>query len=185
MQSLETIQKDIWTQLSNGQTERQHPFRLGTFSNVGANGVNLRTVVVRKVIEQNAALWLYTDFRSPKVHEIKKNSNIAWLFYNPINSTQVRLYGTAEILHNTSINRYVWEQIPERNRTDYLTTEPSGTIKTGVTTSLLSKDDDKNFCIIKTSIHTIDWLKLGYEEHLRASFKLTIDGEWQKEWLVP
>lgn len=183
MQSLKVIQQGIWQQFIDAQNDRNHPFRLGAFATVGGNSANLRTIVIRKVIPENSALWFYTDYRSPKVQEIQTNPNIAWLFYDTIERTQVRLYGITELLRNTSINHYIWQQLPEHSKMDYLTQNAPGTIKEDSKTDLLDREGAKNFCIVKTNIHRIDWLQLGRKEHSRASFEL-IDGVWEGKWLV-
>ena len=67
MESLEEIYQDIWQQLRRGKTDKRHPFRLGTFTTMNNQFPNPRTVVLRKAEQSTAELWLYTDFRSPKI----------------------------------------------------------------------------------------------------------------------
>lgn len=184
MVKLEKIQQTIWQNLSDAQNDLNAPFRLATFATVGKKGANLRTVVVRRVIPEDAVLWLYTDYRSPKVQEIKNSPNISWLFYDAAERVQIRLYGNAEILHNTAANHYIWQRLPDYGKSDYLTKQAPGTVKNDTATSLDNSSDAKNFCIIKTNITNMDWLKLSREGHLRAKFDLE-NQKWIGEWLVP
>jgi pyridoxine/pyridoxamine 5'-phosphate oxidase len=182
---MKIIIKTIWEQFTEAQEKKEHPFRLGTFATVGKNGVNLRTVVVRKVIPEDSVLWLYTDFRSPKVQEIQNNPNISWLFYHPTERVQIRLYGNAEILRNTMTNHYIWNNLPDYGKSDYLSKKaPGSAVTDNPKVELDHTDNAKNFCIIKTKIKTIDWLQLGRSNHSRAKFELE-NGEWKGEWLVP
>lgn len=184
MVTLENVQQTIWQNLATAQNDFNNPFRLATFATVSKKGANLRTVVVRKVIPENAVLWLYTDYRSPKIQEIQNNNNISWLFYDATERIQIRLYGNAEILRNTATNHYVWQNLPDYGKSDYLTKQAPGEIKNDAFTNINANDDAKNFCIIKTTINAIDWLKLSRDGHLRAKFELE-NGDWKGEWLVP
>jgi pyridoxine/pyridoxamine 5'-phosphate oxidase len=185
MQTLEQVQQHIWQQLTDAQKNKQHPFRLGAFATVGQNGTSLRTVVVRKVIPEETVLWLYTDFRSPKVQEIQNNPNISWLFYDSTKQIQIRLHGNAEILRSTMTNHYIWNNLPEYSKSDYLTQQaPGSTMTDNPKVEIKDTDDSKNFCIIKTKIETMDWLQLNRSKHSRAKFELE-NGAWQGEWLVP
>ena len=184
MQSLISIKECIWEQFQNAQNDPSSPFRLATFATIGKKGANLRTVIIRKVIPENSVLWLYTDYRSPKIQEIQNNNNISWLFYDATERIQIRLYGNAEILRNTATNHYIWQHLPNHSKSDYLTKQASGEIRNDAFTNIDSNDDAKNFCIIKTTINHIDWLKLSRDGHLRAKFELE-NGDWKGKWLVP
>jgi pyridoxamine 5'-phosphate oxidase len=184
MTTLENIQQSVWQHLREAQTDFNHPFRLGILATAGKKGANLRTVVVRKVVPEQGMLWFYTDYRSPKVQELQNNHNVSWLFYDATEKVQVRLYGHAEILHDTATNHYVWQNLPDYGKADYLTQQAPGEVKNAAFPNNNANDDANNFCIIKTTIHTIDWLKLSRDGHLRAKFALE-NRDWKSEWLVP
>ncbi|MFT6936309.1 MAG: general stress protein 26 [Saprospiraceae bacterium] len=184
MKTLKNIQTEIWTQLIQGENDRKHPFRCGVLGTVSENISNLRTVVIRKVIQEENELWFYTDFRSPKVQEIQNNNNITWLFYHSNEQLQLRLYGNAEIIQNTSINQEIWLNLPDYGKSDYLTQHPPGSTLSENDKESLNKDFYQNFCIIKTKIKVIDYLRLNRDGHLRAKFEIE-NNEWKGEWLVP
>ena len=183
MQILEDVYQNIWQQLRRGQNDKKHAFRFGTFVTMNDNFPNPRTVVLRKAVQPDAQIWLYTDFRSPKVRDINTNNNVSWLFYNPKKQEQLRLYGKAEVLHNEEINREIWQSLPDYGKTDYLTRQAPGSIKKNDSKRLLSAKNADNFCVVITKIHLIDWLQLSREGHLRARFEY-INDEWQGNWLV-
>lgn len=184
MESLEEISQSIWQELRRGKSDNKHPFRFGTLATMNNNFPNLRTVVLRKIEETNSEIWLYTDLRSPKVEEIRNNSNIAWHFYHSKQQIQLRMYGKATIIHNNKITNEIWQNLPEYGKDDYLTQQAPSTIKKDNTTRLLSTDNSENFCVIITKINKIDWLQLSRNGHQRAKFELT-QGDWRREWLIP
>ena len=105
-------------------------------------------------------------------------------FYDADERVQIRLYGNAEILHNTAANHYIWQHLPDYGKLDYLTKKAPGAVIDDAFTGIEVSDGAKNFCIIKTTINYIDWLKLSRDGHLRAKFELKNE-KWEGEWLVP
>ena len=184
MEFLDDIFNSVWQQLIRAKNDKKHPFRFGTFGTVSNDIANMRTVVIRKVIKETNELWLYTDFRTPKVKEIQINPKVSWHFYHPKQQIQIRLYGTAEIFHNQMINQEIWQNLPEYGKSEYLTQNAPGTTKITKDIAILGTDNSANFCIIKTTIHQIDWLKLSREEHQRVGFRF-INNEWIGEELIP
>lgn len=178
------VLNSIWQEFAKAKKDKEHPFRFGTLGTINENGVNMRTVVIRKVIAEAQELWFYTDYRTPKVSEIKNNKNIAWHFYHPKQQIQIRLYGTAEIFYNESLNQEIWNNLPDYGKADYLSKKPPGMAKTVGNVEILAKANSANFCIIKTKINKIDWLKLNRETHQRAAFQF-IDNQWIGAELIP
>lgn len=182
METLHSIRKNIWQQLTKTQTEEEHPFRLATFATSNENTPNMRVAIIRKINQELAEIWFYTDYYSQKVQDIKDNNNINWLFYDPKEQTQVRLYGNAQVLHNPTANYYIRKNLPEYSNQDYLTVQLSGDSKSSNPILFEAGQGNKNFCIIKTKIHTIDWLQLTQKGYLQAKFELK-NNEWKGEWL--
>ena len=59
--------------LTIGVKDRKHAFHTPVFSNQKINEqVNSRIIVLRKFHEKNMTLIFNTDYRSPKITEIKK-----------------------------------------------------------------------------------------------------------------
>ncbi len=184
MHTLEDLLPSIWQQLATAHKDTKHPFRFGVLGTSDKNTINMRTVVIREVILTEFEIWFYTDIRTPKVTEIRNNNHITWLFYHPIDQTQIRLYGNAEILHNTKINQTVWQNLPDYGKTDYLTKQPPGSVHDQDFHELTTASIPQNFGIVKTKIQTIDWLQLSRSGHLRAKFERNAM-DWRGEWLVP
>lgn len=184
MQSLEEIFQNIWQQLRRGKSDRKHPFRFGTFVTMNDSFPNPRTVVVRKVEQTTAEIWLYTDIRTPKIEEIRKYSKVSWHFYHPKQQIQLRIYGITTILHNEAITNEIWQNLPDYGKSDYLTRQAPGSLKVSDSKRLLSVNNSDNFCVVVTKIQKIDWLQLSRNGHQRAAFELQ-NGDWNSHWLVP
>ncbi|MFK7948219.1 MAG: pyridoxamine 5'-phosphate oxidase family protein [Saprospiraceae bacterium] len=184
MQSLEEIFQNIWKELHKGKSDKKHPFRFGTFVTISEPFPNPRTVVVRKVEQTNAELWLYTDIRTPKIEEIRLNPKVSWHFYHSKQQIQLRIYGVATILHNETITHEIWQNLPDYGKSDYLTQQSPGSLKINNSKPLLSVNNADNFCVVTTKIQKIDWLQLSRNGHQRAKFELE-DGNWNNYWLTP
>ena len=64
-------------------TDRHHTFHTPVFSNKNQNNsLDSRIVVLRKFNESNLKLNFHTDFRSPKIIDLKKDNNSSFLFYD-------------------------------------------------------------------------------------------------------
>ncbi len=182
---LNELLDNTWKLLQRAAVDKKSPMRLGTVGTINNNEANLRTVVLRKVKEKQ--LIFYTDYRSPKVKELQQNTNISWLFYHPKKQIQLRLYGTANCLHQTRETDLIWNSLPDFAKKDYITTQsPSTDLQDNTAVpSYLSTMDASNFCVVISTIHTIDYLQLKREGHLRAKFNRDKNGGFDGKWLVP
>ena len=72
--------------------DRHHTFHTPVFSNKNQNNsIDSRIVVLRKFNESNLKLNFHTDFRSPKIVNLKKNNNSSFLFYDFKLKIQLRI----------------------------------------------------------------------------------------------
>ena len=169
-------------ELTNGHSKRKHPFRYFTLATNTDNKSRLRTVVLRKFLSDSSLLF-YTDARTPKVSEIKDNSNVSALFYHPKKLMQIRVQGKAEIINDPKLLKSYWGSIPEKSRKDYITkSTPGSMIENPDNVDYL--DDDNHFCAIKIFPLTIEYLRLKRPNHLRILFT-NVNGEWDGQFLVP
>ena len=68
---LNSLQKDIWKRLLNGALRSKNPFHTPVVANVNTHGVNMRTVVLRKVWPDKNQLAFHTDIRSGKWQQLQ------------------------------------------------------------------------------------------------------------------
>ena len=78
---LDEIPRIIFSELGKGASKKKHPFKNVVLTTVNEKIPMSRWVVFRKLTsEQN--LLIYTDSRTEKIKDLRKNSNCGLLFYN-------------------------------------------------------------------------------------------------------
>ena len=149
-----------------------------------------------KFDEEKLLLNFHTDFRSPKILDLKKNNNSSFLFYDHSIKIQLRIKTLSSINNQNEIAKQSWDLTQLSSRKCYLTKKrPSS--KTNIPEDGLPKhlqgiDPTKNeseggynnFAVIQNKIESIDWLYLSYSGHKRLSinFKNNIP---EFSWLIP
>ncbi len=194
--NLEDILQDCWHRLINGTNSAKHPFNCPSIATINGVFPEIRTVVLRKVIPAESTLIFYSDYRSPKINQIKINNSIAWLFYDSKSRIQLRLTTVATIHHQDEITLKRWVDSRVESRKIYTVYPAPSTITPSPTDGLpeiiLNKDlteetvtiGYENFSVIKNKVMAIDWLFLNHDGHRRAKFILG-ENEIEKYWLVP
>ena len=74
--NLEGIEKDCWVRLLNGCLRYKDPLHNPVVANINSEGVNMRTVVLRKVSQNQKQLSFHTDIRSGKWNGLLSNESI-------------------------------------------------------------------------------------------------------------
>lgn len=118
---LKQLFSDAQQEIKFGYLKRNHPFRYSVLASIADNRPQQRTVVLRDTTE-NFELILFTDARSPKVQQFKKNPVASLLFYHPKKILQIKVQGKI-IQHGKQLTHY-WDKVQGRSRKDY-TTAPS------------------------------------------------------------
>lgn len=176
-----------WEDLVNAAKSPIHPFHFPVFGTINSHHVELRTVVLRDVVPNDGCLIFYTDYRSPKIQQIKINPHVSWLFYNPDARIQIRIKALASIHHLNETSSKYWSLLKEHHKRDYSTfLPPSNPIEE--TVEYLDKGNEEklfeNFAVISTEVVEIDWLMIKSNENKRARFIKDKSG-FISEWLVP
>lgn len=182
--SLDTIFIQMWIDLAQGAARASHPFHTPALASLAVEGPDVRTVVLRHADLEARQLLCHTDYRSPKVNELRQQPNVAWLFYHPVNKIQLRVRGTVAVHHDDKLARARWENSTHRSRQCYHAQLSPGTaMDTPQIGEPLASGFD-NFAVIDCMVHDIDWLYLDSQGHLRARF-VWRDGEWRSGWIAP
>ena len=88
----------VWERLAVAPECIDDPWRLGVFGSVDEQEhCALRTVVLRHVDPGLRQLVFHTDRRSPKLAQLARRPQGAWLFYDPIERVQLRITGPTTI----------------------------------------------------------------------------------------
>jgi hypothetical protein len=196
MIELQNIYDEIWEMLVDGADKSKHDFHLPMVSTVNENSPDVRTVVLRRVIQNERLLIHHTDLRSEKIKHIKKNKKVCWLFYSKELKTQLRVYGDAKIHTDDKLADEQWESSQVLSRRCYLTEPAPGTecetvhngIPDNYRVTLPTPDETeigrKNFAVISCKVKSIDWLHLKSTGHSRAKFEIEND-QIKSSWIVP
>ena len=191
------IFEDIKKNLNRGVKDRGHGYHTPIFSNIDKEkSIDSRIVVLRKFDPKKMVLNFHTDFRSPKVHNLKKNNKSLFVFYDQKLKIQLRIKTSSTINNQNKICKEMWENTKLFSRKCYLTVKPPSSItnqpEDGIHESLKGKEPTKkesekgykNFTVIENHIILIDWLYLSASGHRRLiiSFK---DINPIFDWVIP
>lgn len=194
---LPAIEKDCWVRILNGSLQYKNPLHNPVVANVNEHGVNMRTVVLRKVDIEKKQLCFHTDIRSGKCQELKRNNKVSWLFYRPSAMLQIRMSGNVTLHQDDLFADEAWANTRISGRKIYLGDEGPSTLSALPVSGLSPKFDKedptpeeseagrKNFAIISTQIQWMEWLWLNSNGHRRATFQYTADGKVTANWLLP
>jgi hypothetical protein len=193
--SLEDILDHTWGLLGRGGADGKHPFHYPAFATFNQEDVQQRIVVMRDTKRSERQLIAYSDIRSQKIEDIRKNGRTNWLFYDHGSKEQIRAKSSTTIHHQDELARELWEQIPPKARGDYIGPHQPGTLSD---TYIANLPDDfleapseentaqgiNNFCVLVSEVDELFYLKLMKGGHLRAHFNW--EGEkWKRRFAAP
>ncbi len=196
-ENTQEILEDIKKNLSRGVKDRKHNFHTPVFSNINdKNAIESRVVVLRQFDSKNMVLNFHTDFRSPKVADLKINQNSSFVFYDEKLKIQLRIKTNSMINNQNPITKEIWSKTKLYSRKCYLTEKAPSSITSipedGIHKSLQGKEPSveesekgfKHFTVVQNKIEEIDWLFLEASGHRRL--KITINNNIENfEWLIP
>jgi pyridoxamine 5'-phosphate oxidase len=191
------IEKDCWIRILNGSLKSKDPLHNPTVANINKRGVNMRTVVLRKVNTAKKTLSFHTDIRSGKWNELNENNKISWLFYDAAACIQIRLAGEATLHNSDEIADEAWLKSSANSRKIYMG-DIAPSLESEIPTSGIdpslehtnptleeSEIGRKNFGIIVTKVNWLEWLWLNSKGHRRANFNYSKNNSFKTNWLVP
>jgi pyridoxamine 5'-phosphate oxidase len=194
--NLEDILQDCWRRLINGAVLSKHPFHYPSIATINGDFPEIRTVVLRKVVPEERTLIFYTDYRSPKINQIKGNNSISWLFYDAKSRIQLRIKTVSTIHNDDELSLKRWNDSKLESKKCYLVQPAPSTLAefptdglpeqinlSGLTKEIVAAGIE-NFTVVKNLVREIDWLFLNHDGHRRAKF---IFGEYEveKHWMIP
>ena len=191
------IFEDIKRNLTRAVKDRKHNFHTPVFCNLGEeNNIESRIVVLRQFDSKNMVLNFHSDFRSPKVSDLKINNNSLFVFYDHKLKIQLRIKTISVINNQNIITDKMWEKTKLYSRKCYLTkkspSSPTNIPEDGIDKSLQGKEPTleesekgyKNFTVIQNQIQQIDWLYLAASGHRRLKIIVKERAPYF-EWVIP
>lgn len=191
------ILENIKKLLNLGVKNRYHAFHTPVFSNINEkNYSNSRIVVLRNFDKLNMILSFHTDYRSPKLKELKNNNKSIFVFYDSKLKIQLRIKTLSKINNQNNITKISWLNTSPMSRKCYLTRKAPSSVsqvpEDGIPGCLISKEPSKkdsekgykNFAVIENKIEEIDWLYLASTGHRRLKIYYK-NNSTSFNWLIP
>jgi pyridoxine/pyridoxamine 5'-phosphate oxidase len=197
-QTLEDIERHCWRLIYHGALSGKNPMHYLFVASQGADGINLRTVVLRSADPALRILRFHTDRRSVKHAEILADPRLSLLLYDQLGKIQLRMTGIASIHAEDAIADEAWDQTILSSRRIYLSTaspssisaEPSSGLPPHLEERLPDEAESEagrmHFCVVEVQIRSLDWLNLSAFGHRRAKFLYDDQGAVKEQhWLIP
>jgi len=193
---LDAAEIEAWRMLEAGARSAKRAFHTPVLATVDAEGApQARTVVLREADASTRVLRANTDQRSPKAAQLRHDSRVQMLFYDPDAKVQVRVTATAELLSDGPHKDAAWETSALGSRVCYLATEAPGSTQAAPTSGLPDHADRgqrvaadllevgrENFSVMRFHVEQLDWLYLDSKGHRRAQFNYRTGTRY---WVIP
>ena len=183
--TLEEIPSIVFSELRKAASRKKHPFKNVVLTTVNEQTPISRWVVFRKLtLEQN--LLVYTDSRSEKIKNLRKNHNCGLLFYNNKQGLQIYFNTIPTIHQKNELTKKYWQGIVGTSSENYTTMHPPGSIINSIDEGhKIDKSlNDKHFSIIEFDPVKMSILQLNRDGHIRANF-VKINSVWKGSFIVP
>lgn len=184
------IEKQIWLLLEQSVKTAKSAFHQGYIATINNDFPEQRTVILRKVENEEKTLRFHTDIRSEKIAHLKNNNLVSWLFYDAELKLQLRIYSKAEIHYDDVIANLAWENSRLSSKMCYTTQAKSGSIIAEPEFVDVNKKDFEpelldfarnNFCVIETKAFAMDFVFLNAQGNKRGFFDyLTGNFHWRQ-----
>jgi hypothetical protein len=178
IETLGMIQSACWRELERASYERDHEWRCIGLGTVSDAGPELRTVILREVLEHENRLTFFTDARSPKVAQIEARPEASLLAWSRALGWQIRMKARLSVDANGPQVAARWEQLRSTAAAaDYLSPWPPGTPMSSMAPQ---PGERSHFAVVNATVLSIDWLELHPAGNRRALF----DAQGMR-WLNP
>jgi hypothetical protein len=183
---LEQIPAAAWDLLADGVARAASPFHAPVLATTGADGPEVRTVVLRGADPRDPSITIHTDRRSPKFEQIARAARVACLFYDPPGKIQLRVRGVATLHTEDEMAEQRWAASTPSARQCYRLANPPGVPleQRPAAAPVLDDSGRGNFAVIGIQLFDLDWLYLQAAGHQRARFAY-LDGAWRGGWVAP
>lgn len=185
-QTAATIITDLFQDLERAIGERKNPFRFCYLATTEVDNVPAQRMVVFRGFLPSREMLVFTDYRSPKLQEIKLQNQVSLLFYHPERQVQLRIKAEATIHHQDTICLTEWKKLSEYNKKHYQTDlSPGSDILNPEEELTYNSEFGSNFfSILALKPIKVDVLQLSRMGHKRvvAHFE---NGEWVGNRVMP
>jgi pyridoxamine 5'-phosphate oxidase len=194
--SLYQLIDHVWDQIGHGVEQPGHPYHSPTLGTTGAEGPNLRTVILRQIDISTRALLFHSDRRAEKIRELERDARVMWHFWYPEQREQLRLRGHATLHFTDAIADQLWQDSSPQSLKLYVKSQPPGTktaqpqsglpeqIQLGQVTHSDLEAGRQHFSVVRTEINEIEVLHLREDGNYRAYFQWD-NNQATSSWIIP
>ena len=176
-----------WTlrELSGAALDRKSAFRWPVLVTCDEFQPQGRVVVLRSFSRGRRKALIYTDQRTAKVAQLRRNPLASLVFFDPGRTIQIRASGSAQIISEGDEHTNAWQNLSEGARRDYITALSPGDAQSAPDSPPTnSAEQPTHFTMIELSVTTIDWLMISRQGHRRAQFDWDM-GDVSWTWVTP
>lgn len=172
-------------------------WRIPVFGTSRGGRPRQRCVVLRRVEEERGLLWIHTDLRSSKVRDIREDSRVSLLFYDPTTETQLWIGGTARVLTDGAEVDWLWEHSAASGLRMYLAPGAPGADALAGECNLPESVRGRipeasellagrvNFAGVAVEAVEFEWLQLSRGGNQRAVFERISEEVVHQRWVLP
>ena len=163
------------------------PFTVLQLATSGLDGApKIRSVILRNADAKGGAVSFYTDLRSAKIAEIRRQPRVSLHGWDADAGLQMRLEGAATIAAEGPEKSAAWAACRPHTRALFQHRAPSGAPIAAPAEGAPADDVDgeSHFAVVAVSISRIDWLDVSRPLHRRAVFQRD-GGDWRGGWVAP
>lgn len=187
---LESFLDALWQELAAAADCLSRDWSLPVLATASDGAPAQRIVVLREVHPESRSLLAWTDLRSAKVAQLRKNMRVGWLFYQRTWRVQLCLTGPVTLHSDDALAESQWQKCRPESRLGYALPQAPGTVaeRPGAISeevllkSPLSDVGRENFCVLSGVVDEIDLFLIRKPVNLRCRWKWS-DGTFQGEWL--
>ena len=188
-QFLEATSKLVET----GIAHSKHPFHEACFATLNSGLVNQRYVVIRRWVLKRQTLMFHTDYRSPKIKQIKANPVTSLLFYSKPDKLQLRFRCISHVHYKNRLAKYMFSKTNASQQACYtFPYVPSSVIQEDTKEHLLEsqtkhikqQDPYTNFAVCVNNFTALDLLYLHHKGHVRIYYTWDKYGDLSYSYLV-
>jgi pyridoxamine 5'-phosphate oxidase len=167
--------ESVWDYCQKKLEIRKGAWRSAVLATQGEEGPEARTVIIREY--QWPCITFFSDSRTDKIEDLKRNAQVCVVVYDPKKRVQVRLKGRAEVFTSGEIVEKAIKELPERSGFDYRTRlAPGSRVKSEAAARKMG--ETMNLALIRIELSELDCLLLRTEGHSRAVFTGPEEGSW-------
>lgn len=169
LESLPEIERACWQGLADAASSSEHDWRYLVLATHAGHRADARIIVVREVDPAARALLFFTDSRSPKVEQMRRQPAATMVAWSPSRLWQLRLTVHCTVLTDGLEVSSRWARMKlSPAASDYLSPLPPGAALDHPTVP--DRASREHFGVVTAQVESIDWLELHVDGQRRARF---------------